>query len=240
MKKTIGIVFADTMEYSPFLCFAKEKGGTESIRRGNDSVSFTLEKSARSIEIIGVKCGIGKVNAASATAFLISEDSADFILNAGLSGAVQRLRREDIVAAESYVECDYDLTAIGYALGEKPDGQRYLYSADETLLSIALRNPTVKKAKTGTGDVFLTDKAKKELFKDTFGIEAFDMETAAIASVCDKCGIPMLSLRKISDDADDCSTDDYREMNERQELCLTELLGEICEGILLEDSLWDK
>lgn len=238
MKKTIGIVFADTMEYGPFLSFAKQKGALEKIRRGNESVSFTLEKGERALEIVAVKCGIGKVNAGAATAFLISDDSADIILNAGLSGAVQRLRREDIIAAESYVECDYDLTAIGYKLGEKPDGQRYLYSADEALLSIALKNPTVKKAKAGSGDIFLTDKAKKELFKTTFGIDSFDMETAAIASVCDKCSVPMLSLRKISDDADDCSTDDYREMNERQELCLTELLCEICEGIFEDERFW--
>lgn len=238
MKKTIGIVFADTMEYGPFLTFAKQKGATESIRHGNESVSFNMEKDGKTLTVIAVKCGIGKVNAASATAFLIGNDNADIILNAGLSGAVQHLRREDIIAAESYVECDYDLTAIGYKPGEKPDGQRYLYFADERLLSLALKNPTVKKAKTGTGDIFLTDKVKKDFFKTTFGIGSFDMETAAIASVCDKCGVPMLSLRKISDDADDCSTDDYREMNERQELCLTELLSELCEGILTDVRFW--
>ena len=49
------------------------------------------------------------------------------------------------------------------------------------------------------------------------------METAAIASVCDKAEIPFLSLRKISDDADDSSVEDYREMNNRKESCLTEL-----------------
>ena len=238
MNKKIGMLFADAMEYGPFLQWAKENGGTESVRRGNDSCSLTLSKDGRVLEIIGVRCGIGKVNAASATAFLIGEDNVDIILNAGLSGAVQKLRREDMIAVESYVECDYDLTAIGKPLGVKADGQKYIYSADEKLMSYALMSEGLIKAKAGTGDIFLTDKAKKELYRDTFGIESFDMETAAIAGVCDKCGIPMLSLRKISDDADDASVQDYREMNNRQESCLTELLANILLRIMEDDSQW--
>lgn len=238
MKKNIGIVFADGMEYSPFLAFAKERNGKEFSLRGNDAVTITMTEGDRELEITGVKCGIGKVNAASATSFLISDKSAHFILNAGLSGAVHSLKREDMVAGESYVECDYDLTAIGYGLGVKPDGQNYIYHADEKLLGYALESQGIKKAKTGTGDIFLTDSSKKKLFFDTFGVEAFDMETAAIASVCDKCNIPMLSLRKISDDADDCSVDDYREMNEREEACLTQLLENILKRLLKDSSQW--
>ena len=238
MNKTIGILFADTMEYGPFLQWAKEKGATEKVTRGNDACCLSLSKQDRTIDIIGVRCGIGKVNAASATAFLIADEKVDMILNAGLSGAIQKLRREDMIAVETYVECDYDLTAIGKPLGVKADGQKYIYSADEKLMSYALASDGIIKAKAGTGDIFLTDKVKKELYRDTFGIESFDMETAAIAGVCDKNGVPMLSLRKISDDADDASVEDYREMNNRQEACLTELLVNIFCRILEDDSQW--
>lgn len=238
MNKTVGILFADTMEYGPFLQWAKEKNCKEETRRGNDSCVVKLEENGRVLDIIGVRCGIGKVNAASATAFLIADDKAALILNAGLSGAVQKLRREDMIAVETYVECDYDLTAIGKPLGVKADGQKYIYTADEKLMSYALMSDGIIKAKAGTGDIFLTDKVRKELYRDTFGIESFDMETAAIAGVCDKSGIPMLSLRKISDDADDASVEDYREMNNRQEACLTELLVNIFSRILTDDSQW--
>ena len=238
MNKTVGILFADTMEYGPFLQWAKQQGAKEENRRGNDSCTVTLSQGERTLNIIGVRCGIGKVNAASATAFLIADDKVDMILNAGLSGAVQKLRREDMIAVETYVECDYDLTAIGKPLGVKADGQKYIYSADERLMSYALMSDGIIKAKAGTGDIFLTDKVRKELYRDTFGIESFDMETAAIAGVCDKSGIPMLSLRKISDDADDASVEDYTEMNNRQESCLTELLVNIFERIIKDDSQW--
>lgn len=237
MELVIGAVFADSMEYAPFLDWAKS---TQNVKEGklygNDCVEVLLEKGERALKIIGVKCGIGKVNAASATAFLIAEKKAQIILNAGLSGAVSGLKREDMIAGESYIECDFDLTAIGYAPGEKCDGQKSLLKADEKLLSYALESAGIRKAPCGTGDIFLSDPVKKEFFRTTFGIQSFDMETGAIASVCDKAGVPMLSLRKISDDADDSSVEDYREMNDRKESCLTELLVNIFERILSDES----
>lgn len=232
MTKTIGILFADSMEYSPFLDWAKENGCTEVTRRGNDSCELTMTKGESTIKVIAVRCGIGKVNAASATAFLISDDKADYILNAGLSGAVQKLKREDMIAVDTFVECDFDLTAIGYEPGVKPDGQEYIYHSDEKLMSYALMSRGIIKSNAGTGDIFLTDKVKKNYYKKCFNIESFDMETAAIAGVCHKCKVPMLSLRKISDDADDCSVNDYKEMNDKQETCLTELLVNILNRIL--------
>ena len=162
MKKTVGILFADTMEYGPFLQWAKENSAEEKERRGNDSCSVTMTKGENTLEVIAVRCGIGKTNAASATAFLIGEDKADCILNAGLSGAVQKLRREDMIAVESYVECDFDLTAIGYGLGVKADGQKYIYSADEKLMEYALMSEGIIKAKAGTGDIFLTEDSTRD------------------------------------------------------------------------------
>ena len=236
MEKTVGILFADEMEYAPFLSWVKEREFKEEKKHGNDSVITYLSEGEKSLKLIAVKCGIGKSNAAAAAAYLIGEDKADYILNAGLSGAVSRLKREDMIAGESYIECDFDLTAIGYAPGEKCDGQKSLLKADEKLLGYALESQGITKAPCGTGDIFLSDKDKKEYFKKTFSIQSFDMETGAIASVCDKAGIPMLSLRKISDDADDTSVEDYREMNDRKESCLTELLVSIFKRILADES----
>ena len=237
--KTIGLVFADDMEYAPFLQWAKTQGGKERIIKKCNSVEAVIGEGDRQLRLVAVECGIGKVNAAAATAFLIECEKADYIFNAGLSGAVHGLKREDMVVLTSCVECDFDLTAIGYGLGVKPDGQKYIYENDEKLISYALMSPGIIKAKSGTGDIFLTDKARKDLYRETFSIECFDMETAAIAAICYKCDVPMLSLRKISDDADDGSVEDYREMNLRQEACLTELLCNIFDRIIQDDEVWN-
>ncbi len=226
MKKNIGIIFADDMEYKPFCEYASENGGVESKLCGCNKITMDIGEH----KVYAIECGIGKVNAAMATCFLKEECNAEIILNAGLSGAVSGLLREDIVAGESYVECDFDLRAFGYEVGHKPSGD-YLYIADEILLNAAVSIDGVKKAKLGTGDFFLSDKDKKEEYKNTFKINAFDMETAAIAAVCKKYQIPFLSVRKISDDAEDESVTAYREMNQKCEDSLTEVLIKIIEKI---------
>ena len=231
MKKTVGIIFADSMEYLPFKKSAAEKGAKEETLRDMNSIGYTVQKGGNELEIVAVECGIGKVNAASAAAFLIADRKADTILNAGLSGAISKVKREDIVVGTSYMQCDLDLTAIGYKLAEKPDGEEYIHPADETLVELTKQIGSFCYGKLGTGDIFLTDKDKKELFKTMFDLTAFDMETGAIASICRKNSVPFLSIRKISDDADDASGEDYREMNNRAESCLTEILEKLTKKI---------
>ncbi len=238
MKKKIGIVFADPMEYSPFEKFAAGNDVKYEERYSNESFSFTVKNGEREAEVIAVKAGVGKTNVAMATALLIACDKVDFVLNAGLSGAISNCRRGDFMAGERYVECDFDLTSIGYKPAQKPDGQRYIYSGDETLIRLAKNCGAVSAGNFGSGDIFLTDRDKKNRFKETFSLNAFDMETGAIAAVCDKCSVPFLSIRKISDDAEDAAYESYREMNEAQEECLSEILMNMISEILGEASLW--
>lgn len=222
----IGFVIADENEYAPFYDFAKKNGGSDSLRRSRESVSFNLNGK----ELIAVKAGIGKVNAASAAAFLISDDKVDAVINFGLSGAVSNLRRNDIAAGTSYVECDFDLTPIGYPLGKKPQ-DIYVYEADEKLLNAALKIDGIKTAKCGCGDLFLANKALKQKYKEIFGIEEFDMETAAVASVCHDACVPFLAVRQISDTADDAAAESYREVNSKCDKTLTEIIVELINNI---------
>lgn len=227
----IGVIFADTQEYLPFINHYENANVQKKIVA---QMEVSQYKTDDGNEIIAIHSGIGKVNAANAAAVLIYLYGADAVLNAGLSGAVSKLRREDIVAGTSYIECDFDLTAIGYDLGVKADGEEYIHKADEKLLSCAqnVKCADVKLGKLGTGDIFLSDSKKKNMYKELFDICAFDMESAAIAAVCSKNGTAFLSVRKISDDADDASKEDYREMNNRQEVVLSQIILEIVDQII--------
>ena len=222
----IGFVIADDNEYIPFLAFAKEQGAKESVRRGKESIEFSYAGK----EIVAVKAGIGKVNAAAVTAFLIADDKVDAIISFGLSGAISGLAKNDIVAGTSYTECDFDLTAIGYELGVKPQ-KKYVYEADKALLEAAMKIDGMKTAVCGCGDLFLADKERKELYKKTFNITEFDMETGAEASVCYDAGVPFLAIRQISDTADDTAADSYRMLNDSQPVELTEVIKQIIEKL---------
>lgn len=222
MKRQVGIILADENEFIPFSKWAKELGGFAYVKRYREYIRLETQK----LIITAVKSGVGKVNAAAATAYLISDEKTEIILNAGLSGAISKVNRGDIVAGESYVECDFDLTAAGRPLGEKPDTTS-AYSSDKTLLDLAQNIKGIKLVKMGTGDIFLTDRKRKQLYSKHFSINTFDMESAAIASVCHYAKVPFLSIRKVSDNAEDAALEEYREMDKRQEKDLTIIIEEI-------------
>ncbi len=226
-KMKIGFVIADNYEYDPFKKFASEFNSTEFRALKNNCIKFDFNEK---IQVIGCECGIGKVNAALAAAYLINEEKVDMILNVGLSGAVQNVHRGFIVAGTEYIECDFDLTAIGYNLGVKPD-QEYVYKADELLIQCAKTCSIDYFGKLGTGDIFLADSELKKKFRDTFDICSFDMETGAIAAVCHKADVPFLAIRKISDDCDENAVENYKDLNNKKEIHLSEVAGELLEKI---------
>ena len=216
--KTIGVLIADRYEYNPFCKWATENGA----RTFTENSMDMLELEIFGVKLVAMMTGIGKVNAAMAAMSLILTHGVEEIYNIGFSGAVRGVRRGDLVAGTSCIECDFDLTPLGHKLGAKPD-QKYLYETDAELIELC-KNMGIHAGALGTGDMFLTSSIKKAEFFELFGICAFDMESAAIASVCDRYGIKHLSIRKISDDSEDTACEDYREMNESEEMGLTDTL----------------
>ncbi len=217
----IGVVIADEKEFEAFMAHWNEGEVKHEKLYGLECVNILLKDK----EIYAVLGLIGKVNITFATSVLITEKKVDVILNTGYSGAVHKLRRGDIVIGSSYVECDFDLSAIGYQLGEKP-GQDYIYPASEKLLETAKEVFDGAAAEAlGTGDLFLTDTNLKKKYYEIFGIYAFDMESAAIASVCKRCDVDFISIRKVSDDSEDSAAEDYHEMNNSCDKCFSEILS---------------
>lgn len=224
----IGILIADETEYRPFVKAAERLAACRQVTQlGNSGVSF----SAYGAQVTAVCCGVGKVNAAMAAAFLAA-DGVQLIGNIGLSGAVSGVRRGDLVLGTSFVEADFDLSALGYAKGQKPQDES-VYRCEPDLLEACGRAvPRAVRGALATGDFFLTDETRRREYAELFHMTAFDMETGAIAAVCQKAGIPFFSIRKMSDDASDAAICDYREMAalEEEDLseCLLAALKEIC------------
>ncbi len=155
--------------------------------------------------------GIGKVNAAMGAAIALNEKEYHGVINTGWSGAVSGLFKGDIVVSESVTECDFDLTPLGKKLGQKPEQAEYIYDCKNFLFDGAISVNGFKSGKLGTGDFFLTDTERREKYKEIFDICAFDMESGALGASCYLLGnIPFVSIRKISDNANDVGTDDYK------------------------------
>ena len=66
-----------------------------------------------------------------------------------------------------------------------------------------------------------------------------DMESAAVAYVCDLAGIPFAAIRRISDDAGNDAADSYTDMNNLREDVLIDLLIEAVEKFFNYNILWN-
>lgn len=228
----IGIVVADYDEYAPFLESVKKYNPQNYKYFNRLAVQFNTENAS----VVCINCGIGKVNAATAATHLADIDCT-YILNYGLSGGISGVRRGEIVIPDKFLEHDFDLTGIGYKPCEKPS-QKYIYEADKRLLQIA--KATIGECASGTavcGDRFICSADDRDFLRDTFGATTCDMETAAVASVCDMAGIPYLSLRRVSDDAGEDAYTNYSDMNTLEGQTLSEIFIKVLETLCNEVSL---
>lgn len=204
----IGVIIADIDEYRPFVK-ATEKFSCKPFEMlGKQGIEFNIGNARVCCNL----CGIGKVNAAASAAYFVAK-GYDIVLNFGLSGGLTKVKRGQLIIPDKFFEHDFDFTGLGYKPCEKPL-QKYIYEPDERLVKIFAK--CVGEYATGTaasGDCFVnSSEIAKRLIED-FGATTCDMETAAIASVCDMSGVPFLALRRISDDASEEAVDVYREMN---------------------------
>lgn len=228
----IGIVVADGDEYKSLRSnvLQGEFERLEILKREAHKYLISTEKG--NVEVISILCGIGKVNATAATVCLISM-GCDAIINYGLSGGVSGICRDEITLPDRFLEHDFDLQVLGYKPCEKPGQPNYIFKADKELLNLAKR--IIPKAKIGTavtGDRFICDDAVRITFAENFGAMSCDMETAAIAYVCEYSSVPFLAIRRVSDDAGNDAKDAYRTMNISDETLLYDYVKDVIKAII--------
>ena len=112
-------------------------------------------------EVVLVRCGIGKVNAAICTQILISVFDIKTIINIGVAGAIKdTLNILDIVVSTDVQQHDFDVTGFGYRLGEIPRMRKSVFPADENL---------IQKALDASNEVLTDNKVvKAELFPEIY------------------------------------------------------------------------
>lgn len=163
-------------------------------------------------EVVVVKCGVGKVNAALCTQILISNFHPDQMINTGIAGATgEGLKIYDFVISTEAVYHDFDTVAFGYKLGQVP-GLPETLKADEKLICTFENafyktdfsaSHKIKKGTIASGDQFISDSEKKSFIVQNFHPECVEMEGAAIAQTCYKNQVPFVIVRCMSDCADD-------------------------------------
>ena len=174
-------------------------------------------------EIVVVRSGIGKVNAAICTQILATYFKVDTVINTGVAGSLKNeINIGDVVISTDALQHDMDATGFGYKPGMIPRMDTSIFKADEKLVQIAeeackvaVPEIGVFKGRVVSGDQFITDKAVKERLINLFAGFCTEMEGAAIAQAAFLNNIPFLIIRAISDKADDSASMDYSEFERK-------------------------
>ena len=169
--------------------------------------------------VVIVRSGIGKVNAAVCTQILCDVFKVNAIINTGVAGSLKNeINIGDIVLSEDALQHDMDATGFGYDPGVIPRMEESIFKGDETLLKLAQKvcqevNPDIQvfRGRVVSGDQFISDHDVKQRIVNSFGGFCTEMEGAAIAQTAWLNKIPYLVIRAISDKADGSAEMDYSE-----------------------------
>lgn len=210
----IGIICAMKEEFE---LISKDIEIEKTIKKSNlEFLIGTLNKK----NVVGVICGIGKVNAAICTQILISEFSCTHILNSGVAGGIDsKVNFKDVIIAEDLVQHDVDVRKFGYKLGEIPNIGTYSFKCEKKLLELAEKtclkickenkNFNYHIGRIVTGDQFISDNKLSKNLQETFDALACEMESGSIAQTCYLNNIPFLIIRAVSDTGGDVAENEF-------------------------------
>ncbi len=144
--------------------------------------------------IVLIRSGVGKQRAANASLQVIDRFQPKALISIGYAGAVQAgLNAGDLIIADSIIE-------------EKAEGDGK-FLPDPHWLGRAQDVPCPEGCQKVVGGLLTVNTvihgsvAKRQLGKG-YNVQAVEMETSAIAGVAAKKGLPLLSVRVISDSID--------------------------------------
>jgi adenosylhomocysteine nucleosidase len=187
--------------------------GIENRKMETDSVFEFTTGRLEGKDVVLLRGGIGKVNAAVGCVLLIRRYSPALVINTGSAGGIDpSLSFGDAIISEGLTQHDVDVTAFGYAPGQIPR-MPAVFAVPEDLVLAAERAVDELKGEgllpetfnhvrglIGSGDVFMHDEERIRRVRELFpSMRAAEMEAAAIAQTCYLFSIPGLFIRAVSD-----------------------------------------
>lgn len=209
--KIIGIIGAMEVEVETLKIHMTD------VRRVTKATMEFFQGTLNGKEVVVVRSGIGKVNAAVCAQILADDFKVQGIINTGVAGSLKKeINIGDLVVSTDAVHHDMDARGFGYQRGQIPQMQAFSFPADirmrETAIAVCKKvNPDIQAfaGRVLSGDQFVDTREVKEDIAREFQGYCTEMEGAAIAQAAYLNQIPFVILRAISDKADDSASVDY-------------------------------
>ena len=207
----VGIIGAMALEVSSL------KGQLSGCRISKKAGMEFCEGKIGGVDVVVVRCGIGKVNAALCVQILCDDHHVTHVINTGVAGSLNNdLNIGDILISKDAVHHDVDVTVFSYRKGEVPQlGVRefpadpHLIEAAEKAISDNQPELNYRVGRVASGDQFISSSEVKERIISEFEADCAEMEGASIAHGAYLNGIPFVIIRAISDKADGSAEEDY-------------------------------
>ncbi|MBQ1896479.1 MAG: 5'-methylthioadenosine/adenosylhomocysteine nucleosidase [Lachnospiraceae bacterium] len=207
----VGIIGAMELEVSSL------KGQLSGCRISKKAGMEFCEGKIGGVDVVVVRCGIGKVNAALCVQILCDDHHVTHVINTGVAGSLNNdLNIGDILISKDAVHHDVDVTVFSYRKGEVPQlGVRefpadpHLIEAAEKAISDNQPELNYRVGRVASGDQFISSSEVKERIISEFEADCAEMEGASIAHGAYLNGIPFVIIRAISDKADGSAEEDY-------------------------------
>ena len=174
----IGITFALRSESSDLVSRLQTRQSHDNLISGkiDNPEMIGARESFRSRDVTIVHTGVGAKNCNERLEALLHKTRPRLVISSGFAGAVsEQLHIGDLILAENF--SDPGRLAIAERVLSKQARRVKLFTSTSIIDSVAERNEIARAS----------------------GAEAVDMETGAIVAVCNAHGVPLLSLRGISD-----------------------------------------
>lgn len=170
-------------------------------------------KQGESLRVVATVGGMGTVNAAATTQYLIDTYHPQAVLFSGIAGNLTKsLHVNDIVLGETLCYLDTDMRMIAQW---KP--QTEVFHSDPALLETASRvlddmGVTHISGTIATGNTFVGTPEAVAKVRAVVDADAVEMEGASVAHVAARNDVPALVVRAMSDNAD-TAYEEFREFD---------------------------
>lgn len=195
------------------------------------------------VDIIVVKCGVGKVNAARVTQMMIDNYAPAVIINTGVAGGLsQDIKVGDIVIGTGLVQHDFDITFFGHVRGHlstgHDSGKPTIFDSDDKLVELfneaassVVNNDCIHLGIISSGDQFIADADIKKKILSEFYAVAAEMEGAAVAQTAYYSSVPFVVVRAVSDDAEGVHPASYPDFERETAIVSAKIILEMIKKI---------
>ena len=150
-------------------------------------------------KVVIVKSGIGKMAAAVVTTLLIEHFNPNLVINSGIAGGYDKnLKPLDILVVNKVGCYDIDMRLDGIPFGTFDANRRFIENNIQLEKADNVYYGLIMSSDTFAGDRNKLDAIFEEYFEKT-EIMAVEMESYAIADICEKYHINWCIIRAISD-----------------------------------------